>query len=217
MKRLFLMAVAAVAVMVSGLNANAQIRFGVLGGFTSSSTKAEKITTESVSLYHAGVAAKVSLPYNLAIQPQLIYQVKGTAVSKSAAGTTASADTKVGYVEVPVQIQWGPDLIVCRPYVLAEPFVGYALNVKSVASVAGVEKIVKDFKDLNLNRFEYGLGVGAGVEFWRLQLAFKYFWNFGELAGEAKDLAGALSGAAYDAISSGKSFSGINVSLALFF
>lgn len=211
MKRLFLTAVAAVAVMVSGLNAGAQVKVGVLGGFTSSSTKASDISTESVSLYHAGLAAKVSLPFNLAIQPQLVYQVKGTAVD----GVDFSM--KTGYVEVPVQLQWGPDLLVCRPYVLAEPFVGYAVNVKSVASVAGVEKIVKDFKDLNLNRFEYGLGVGAGVEFWRLQLAVKYFWNFGELTGEAKDLAGAISGAAYDAISDGKSFSGINVSLALFF
>ena len=212
MKRLFLTAVAAVAVMVSGLNAGAQVKVGVLGGFTSSSTKASDISTESVSLYHAGLAAKVSLPYNLAIQPQLVYQVKGTAVDGS-----VDFSMKTGYVEVPVQLQWGPDLLVCRPYVLAEPFVGYAVNVKSVASVAGVEKIVKDFKDLNLNRFEYGLGVGAGVEFWRLQLAVKYFWNFGELTGEAKDLAGAISGAAYDAISDGKSFSGINVSLALFF
>lgn len=212
MKRLFLTAVAAVAVMVSGLNAGAQVKVGVLGGFTSSSTKASDISTESVSLYHAGLAAKVSLPFNLAIQPQLVYQVKGTAVDGS-----VDFSMKTGYVEVPVQLQWGPDLLICRPYVLAEPFVGYAVNVKSVASVAGVEKIVKDFKDLNLNRFEYGLGVGAGVEFWRLQLAFKYFWNFGELAGEAKDLAGAISGAAYDAISDGKSFSGINVSLALFF
>lgn len=212
MKRLFLTAVAAVAVMVSGLNAGAQVKVGVLGGFTSSSTKASDISTESVSLYHAGLAAKVSLPYNLAIQPQLVYQVKGTAVDGS-----VDFSMKTGYVEVPVQLQWGPDLLICRPYVLAEPFVGYAVNVKSVASVAGVEKIVKDFKDLNLNRFEYGLGVGAGVEFWRLQLAVKYFWNFGELTGEAKDLAGAISGAAYDAISDGKSFSGINVSLALFF
>ena len=212
MKRLFLTAVAAVAVMVSGLNAGAQVKVGVLGGFTSSSTKASDISTESVSLYHAGLAAKVSLPFNLAIQPQLVYQVKGTAVDGS-----VDFSMKTGYVEVPVQLQWGPDLLICRPYVLAEPFVGYAVNVKSVASVAGVEKIVKDFKDLNLNRFEYGLGVGAGVEFWRLQLAIKYFWNFGELTGEAKDLAGTISGAAYDAISDGKSFSGINVSLALFF
>lgn len=212
MKRLFLTAVAAVAVMVSGLNAGAQVKVGVLGGFTSSSTKASDISTESVSLYHAGLAAKVSLPFNLAIQPQLVYQVKGTAVDGS-----VDFSMKTGYVEVPVQLQWGPDLLICRPYVLAEPFVGYAVNVKSVASVAGVEKIVKDFKDLNLNRFEYGLGVGAGVEFWRLQLAVKYFWNFGELTGEAKDLAGTISGAAYDAISDGKSFSGINVSLALFF
>lgn len=213
MKRLFLAAVAAVAVMASGLNADAQVKFGVLGGFTSSSTKASDIKTESVSLYHAGVAARVALPYDFAIQPQLVYQVKGTAVD----GTVNDFNMKTGYVELPVQLQWGPDLMVCRPYVLAEPFVGYAVNVKSVTSATPIEYVVNDFKNLNLNRFEYGLGVGAGIEVWRLQLSAKYFWNFGQIAGDGEKLSDKIIGEGYKAISDGKSFSGINVSLAIFF
>lgn len=212
MKRLFLAAVAAVAVMASGLNAGAQVKFGVLGGFTSSSTKASDIKTESVSLYHGGVAARVALPYDFAIQPQLVYQVKGTAVDG-----TVDFNMKTGYVELPVQLQWGPDLMVCRPYVLAEPFVGYAVNVKSVTSAAPIEYVVNDFKNLNLNRFEYGLGVGAGIEFWRLQLSAKYFWNFGQIVGDGEKLSDKFAGEVYKAISDGKSFSGINVSLAIFF
>ena len=214
---MFLLAVAAVAVMAFGLNAGAQIRFGVLGGFTSSSTKAAEVTPESVSLYHAGVALKVPVGLGFAIQPQVTYQVKGTALNETIAGVTGSFDTKVGYLEVPVQIQWGPDLLVARPYVLAEPFVGYAVNMKSVASGSvgdvGASAEFTDIEESGLNRFEYGLGVGAGIEIWRLQLSARYFWNFGELAGDGKNAVNQ----AWDAISAGESFSGISVSLALFF
>ena len=212
MKRLFLAAVAAVAVMASGLNAGAQVKFGVLGGFTSSSTKASDIKTESVSLYHAGVAARVALPYDFAIQPQLVYQVKGTAVDG-----TVDFNMKTGYVELPVQLQWGPDLMVCRPYVLAEPFVGYAVNAKSVTSVAPIEYVVNDIKNMNLNRFEYGLGVGAGIEFWRLQLSAKYFWNFGPLTEKEKNLFDNLGDSIKESVTDSRSFNGISVSLALFF
>lgn len=213
---MFLLAVAAVAVMAFGLNAGAQIRFGVLGGLTSSSTKAAEVTLESVSLYHAGVALKVPVGLGFAIQPQVTYQVKGTALNETIAGVTGF-DTKVGYLEVPVQIQWGPDLLVARPYVLAEPFVGYAVNMKSVASgsVGGVGGSAEftDIEESGLNRFEYGLGVGAGIEIWRLQLSARYFWNFGELAGGGKN----AMNEAWDVISAGESFSGISVSLALLF
>lgn len=223
MKKMFITAVAAIAVMVSGLGADAQVRFGVLGGFTSAGTKAEDLKTSSVSLYHAGVAAKIPLGLGFAVQPQLTYQVKGTALKSESTLLSGNFDMTVGYVEVPVQVQWGPDLLAFRPYVLAEPFVGYAVNTKSVsaAKVAGLleaDKEYTSFEDLNLNRLEYGVGLGAGIEFWRVQLSARYFWNFGQLtAGDAGNLGDKLAEHAIEAISDGKSFSGFNVSLALFF
>ena len=30
-------------------------------------------------------------------------------------------------------------------------------------------------------RFEYGLGVGGGLNIWRLQIVARYNWNFGSL------------------------------------
>ncbi|MFA7211722.1 MAG: hypothetical protein WC110_09790, partial [Bacteroidales bacterium] len=34
----------------------------------------------------------------------------------------------------------------------------------------------------DLNRFDYGLSLGAGLEIWKLQISGKYSWSFGKLA-----------------------------------
>ena len=33
-----------------------------------------------------------------------------------------------------------------------------------------------------LNHFEWGVGAGLGINFWKIQIAGKYNWNFGTLA-----------------------------------
>lgn len=218
MKKMFLAAVAVVAAMSMGLNANAQVRLGILGGITSSDANVDvkNFDTQNVDLYHAGIAIKASLPFGFAIQPQVMYQVKGASLSELTSGSDVDLntfETKVGYVEVPVQIQWGPDLMICRPYVFAEPFVGYALNLK----VNDANDVINDFKELNMNRFEYGAGLGVGLEIWKFQLSAKYFWNFGEITGEAKDLGNTFVDSVKDAFSNKSSFSGVSATLVLFF
>lgn len=224
MKKMFLAAVAVIAAMSMGLNANAQVRLGILGGITSSDANVDvkNFDTQNVDLYHAGIAIKASLPFGFAIQPQVMYQVKGASlnevigsdnVTSGATDLANSFETKVGYIEVPVQIQWGPDLMICRPYVFAEPFVGYALNLK----VNDANDVINDFKELNMNRFEYGAGLGVGLEIWKFQLSAKYFWNFGEITGEAKDLGNTFVDSVKDAFSNKSSFSGVSATLVLFF
>lgn len=213
MKRLFLAAVIAAAMMVSGSGASAQVRFGVLGGFTSSETQVKDFRTSSVSLYHAGVAVKIPLVFGFAVQPQLMYQAKGTTLDVVKTGGL-QFDTKVGYLEMPVQVQWGPDLLLFRPYVFGEPFVGYGINM---ASKLNDNTLSTDFEDSFINRLEYGFGLGAGIEIWRLQLSAKYFWNFGPLTEEGKNLFGTFEDKVSESVTDGRSFNGISVSLALFF
>ena len=221
MKRWLLLAVTVIAVTVSGLGVNAQVRFGVLGGFTSSDTKIKgNFETASVSLYHAGVALKLPLVFGLELQPQILYQVKGVSLDQ-VSQSGLHLDTKVGYVEVPVQIQWGPDLLFFRPYVFGEPFVGYALDMelKQVESPS-VLTTDRNFKNSVINRLEYGLSLGAGIEIWRLQLSAKYFWNFGHLTTEDRSLAEAFGEEVkqkFDGLKTENSFNGVSVSLALFF
>lgn len=220
MKKL-VFAAAIVAATVFCTDASAQrynsARVGLMGGFTSSSTSIKDADSKSVSLYHIGVTAEIPLLGGFAIQPGLLYQVKGVSADKfnsiPISKSLESFETKVGYLEAPVQVQWGLDLLAFRPYVFAEPFVGFRLGQSTKGEVA--DKL----KD-NLKKVEYGLGVGAGVDVWRLQLSVKYFWNFGKIYdkdGNVGPIGDTVKDAVKDAVNNGNNFNGVMVSAAFFF
>lgn len=167
--------IAAAALLIS-FNSFAQ--FGIIAGLTSSSTNIKSayadLESKSIALYHVGVTAKFDIGGVFAIQPSLIYNVKGAKMAEFDLGTI---DFKTGFIELPVQIQAGvPISSLLRIYGIAEPFIGYAVSNK----VSG-----KTFEDNWANvssKFEYGVGLGAGVElFSHLQLSVRYFWNLGNV------------------------------------
>ncbi len=215
MKKSLIVAVVVAAIsLCTDLSARSFLstRVGVMGGFTSSSTSIKDVDNKSVSLYHVGLTAEIPLFAGFAIQPSVLYQVKGLSADKwkEIPETVGSFETKVGYLEVPVQIQWGPDLLAFRPYVFAEPFVGYRLGQNT-------EGILADGLKDSLKKFEYGLGLGAGLEVWKLQLSFKYFWNFGDIYDKGGNFKDAASDTVRDLVNKGNNFNGIMVSAALFF
>ena len=217
MKKQILAVVVLLMTAVMGLHA--QSRIGILAGITSSDSNVKEFKTSSVSLYHAGVAANFPLGLGFAIQPQVGYQVKGVSMdqitSVSSADAINSLETKVGYLEVPVQIQWGPDLVAFRPYVFGEPFIGYGLTMQAESDK---DTVKNDFDKFSMNRVEYGLGLGVGLEVWKIQLAAKYFWNFGSLAdGDNKVSTDAIVDTVSSAFKDKKNFNGMAVSLAFFF
>ena len=211
MKKLAL--VIAAAALAFSVNAGAQqydnTRFGITGGVTSSSTKIKEVDTKSISMYHVGLALEMPLGGGFAIQPELLYQVKGMSLSNWGSATTGdigkSFETKVGYVEVPVQIQWGPDLVAFRPYGFLEPFVGYQISNsgKGEGSTLGKE----------LQKVEYGMSLGAGLDIWKIQVSAKYFWNFGSVY--KSDIA--KTGSTIGGIVDGNNFNGFAISAAIFF
>ena len=192
------------------------VRFGLLGGFTSSSTNVEQMKLSSVSLYHAGVALHVHVGPTFAVQFQLQYQVKGATLDKmdTSPASFQSLETKVGYVELPVQLQLRIPLPVVRPYLFGEPFIGYALNLYSKS----LQDEVKDFGKANIQRMEYGLGLGGGVDIWKIQVSARYFWNFGSLcADDGKVSTNAVAETVTSAFKDKRHFNGFSVTAVLFF
>lgn len=202
------------AAIIFNVNSFAQhydnTRFGITGGVTSTSTKIKDVDTKSISQYHAGIALEIPLGGGFALQPELLYQVKGMSLDKWADSSgkeiTDSFEAKVGYVEVPVQLQWGPDLLVFRPYGFLEPFVGYKITDSSKGSEA---KTVSS----ELQKVEYGLSVGAGIEILKLQVSAKYFWNFGNVY--KSDIS--ETGTTIKGLKDGNNFNGFAISVAFFF
>ena len=154
--------------------------FGVLGGANFHTYDSSKMLTK----WHAGLTYKVNLPVGFQLEPAVLYS------EKAASYGNVSSDLSVGYLELMASMQWGIDLILFRPFVEVCPFAGYGL---------GGSSSLKDVWAAGGDKWEYGVGLGGGLQIWRFQLGARYNWNFSN-AGIA-----------------GADFSAVTLSLAYFF
>lgn len=177
----------AIAALFVAATASAQI--GISAGLTSSSTTLDgaysDVVSGAVNQYHVGLTYKIGIGNLLAIQPSVLYNVKGSNFNVEDL-TSTSLNFKTGFVEVPVQVQLGFGLgTLARVYALAEPYVGYAITneVTTKSAIAAAANTQQTWDNVK-NRLEYGVGVGAGVELLRhLQVSVKYFWTLSDLYG----------------------------------
>lgn len=145
-------------------------QFGIKAGFNFNSMKDFNVNDlqssfEGKTGFHVGVLYKLDLPLGLALQPELMYTQKGGSTDINGKRT----DLKMNYIQLPVNLQWGIDLVLFRPFIMVSPYIGYA-----IAKGSGVFKKI-EWK--NLNKFEYGIGIGAGLEIWKFQLSGRYCWD----------------------------------------
>ena len=148
----------------SSAKGNSSFKFGIKGGVNVASLG--NLNYESVSDlfssytgFSAGIATSFQLPVQgMTLQPELYYLSNGFKYLNEV--------VSVGYIHLPVNFQVGLDLILLRPFVMVSPFVSYALH-KSEDNGWSFH-----------NRFDYGIGVGGGIDFWRMQFQIKYNWSF---------------------------------------
>jgi hypothetical protein len=137
-------------------------RFGIKGSMNLANTDFKTAPTVG---YDLGITWQWNLPLWLAIQPDLLYSVKG------ATGADVQGNLATGHLKLPVNVQWGPRLAKknIRIFAQASPYVQYAVTKEQSASWDDV------------NRFECGAGVGAGIQLWCFQLTAQYNWHIGAL------------------------------------
>ncbi len=170
MKRILTVVLA--ALMLTGISASAQAKWGVTAGLNFNTSRFTEVDVKARTGWSVGGTCLVDLPLGFSVQPSLLYHQKG-------ANITNELSQSMGFLELPVSVQWGPDLLIFRPFLDVTPYVGYALSNKFSASVAGI--VLSDEGWKGKERFEYGLGLGAGVNVWKLQFIARYNWNFGSL------------------------------------
>ena len=167
MKKLFLLLVSILCLGV--LNAGAQ-GFIIKGGwnYSGSSVKAMK---DGRSGWQAGIGYQTESAKGFSFQPELLYKVNGLKLSDA-------ANLRLSHLELPLNVQWGPDLLIARPFVFGGPFVGYNFKPggKGLSESEAVEL------SSALQRIEWGVGVGLGINVWKMQIAGKFNWNFGTFA-----------------------------------
>lgn len=202
MKRFLMVAFVSLVTLICSVGTAAQNRFVVSGGLNFSTSNVKDISKETMTQYHAGIGYKWDIGLGFAFQPSLLYSVKGAA----AGDDISSVDFSVGYLEFMPSFQWGPDLLLFRPYLDLSPYVGYGLSTKAS---------LPEFKDA-LNKFEYGVGLGVGIEIWRLQIVGRYNWNFGTIASTVKG-EGALNNSSIQEAFGESNLGGITLTASILF
>lgn len=204
MKRILTVVLA--ALMLTGISASAQAKWGVTAGLNFNTSKFSEVDVKARTGWSVGATCLLDLPLGFSVQPSLLYHQKG-------ANLTNEISQSMGFLELPVSVQWGPDLLIFRPFLDVTPYVGYALSNKFSASVAGLDFSSEGWQ--GKERFEYGLGLGAGVNVWKLQLIARYNWNFGSLYNVEgwDDIKPHLK----DLNAKSENFGGVTLSMAFFF
>lgn len=206
--------VIAAAMLAFSATAAAQVNFGVTAGMNFNSAKIGDVKMDAKAGWNVGATVQFDLPLGFSLQPSLVYMQKAAGYETPELSSGILEDLKAQFVQtvgslvLPVSVQWGPDLLVARPFLDVTPYVGYSLSNKIKADVAGLEEVVKGG-----NGLDYGLGLGAGINVWKLQAIVRYNWNFGVL-GNYEDFTDIKLG---DLNSENETFGGITVSVAFFF
>jgi len=161
-----------ILVLFSATASLSQVRFGVKGGlgFANISNVSSDLdnTWNNQTGYHFGLALQLKVPFvGLAIQPELLYSTV-----KSNLENDPGNQVSIDYLTLPIDLQLGADLLIFRPFIIASPFVSYVLQNNTR---------LEDQPFDDINRFDYGIGLGAGIDIWKIQIVGKYNWGLGKL------------------------------------
>ena len=145
MKRIVSLAAAVTGLLLS-LSASAGGGFLIKAGLSNSNMDLNRdvatVISETLSdsvfrnftSYNVGIGYRTASWNNFKLQPELTYNVRGTRIDDL-------TNWKMAYLEMPLNIQWGIDLILLRPYLQVAPFLGYDfVNVTSARILFGHKK-----------------------------------------------------------------------------
>lgn len=137
-------------------------------------------TPSSIIGLNLGVVYELGVSDLLTIQPELHFIQKGSKYEYDF-GTSVESELKLNYLELAIMarldlLEFGDD---AGLYVGVTPTLGYALSgtTKTTESVGGMSTEVEedvDFDDDGFERLDYGIGLGAGVNFGNIFIDVRY-------------------------------------------
>ena len=160
------------------------------------------VTLKNHTGFNVGAAWQLDMPLGFALQPELVFSQRGASIDYS----LVDATLKMSSLQLPVNLQWGLDLKIVKPFVQFTPYIGYALGKDF--SIAGVDLGSGSWK--NINRFQYGVSLGVGAQISAFQLSVRYLWDMGSIA-NFKSISATLSDI------NKANYKGLEISLAILF
>lgn len=183
MKRIFTAAVLALclAFTAKASGGDAGFHIGLEGGVTLKDFKSLKeFNVRALPGAHAGINFSIKLPMYFSIQPSVHYEWTRSDYEWTRPDLTpAEGRLNMHNIQIPVAVQWGPDLGILRPFVQVVPFADF--NLGTNLKINDLGKWTKEDLKAMVNRVQFGLGLGGGLEVWRIQLSARYNWNFNDI------------------------------------
>jgi len=168
MKKLFLISV----ILCLVATAHAQIRFGVKAGgnFSNLYVSGDRTGINNDQYkgrlgYHFGGVMEYSISEMFAIQPELMYLNHGANLKKNNSFEMDDAHVMLNTLQLPVNIKMKFALGNTRAFVFGGPYIAYNMYGKVKGKQDGKsvdEELFK--KGSDLKRWDYGVGIGAGIE-----------------------------------------------------
>ncbi len=124
---------------------------------------------------HLGVVAELPLSDPIALEAGLLFSMKGFKMEENG----VEAETNLNYLDIPVNLKAGFDVGNAKLIALAGPYFGIGLSGKTKIEGGG-EEIEEDIEwgndevEDDLKRLDFGLGLGAGVEFGAIGVSAVY-------------------------------------------
>ena len=203
MKRVVFIIVAAV---LAANSVQAQFTFGVRAGLnlTNFSLKINEkkrdgdLGPKFKQGFQIGVVGELALSDNFAIQPGLLVATQGCKYKySSGTGSLKSeykATTNLNYLQIPINAQYKLDVGNMKLLLLAGPYFGFGLSGKAKweakygsESDSGDEKAKFGKNRGEIKPLDFGLGLGAGLQFGNIQAGLGYNLGFANLYNKFDD------------------------------
>ena len=151
-----------------------EYHYGVMVGQNIATIKSQNGDSQDVITgLVGGVAFQAVWPKGFVLQPEVLYSRKGCMF------TGVGLKYNIDYIEVPVKIMYRLHMAEVKPFAFVAPYGAYAIRLTEDGNMTSDDKYSSLIKKL-----DYGIGVGAGFDVWKIQLSFKYSWGFARVTEE---------------------------------
>ena len=180
-----ILAIVFVTVSLCAATASAQgLATGVKGGVNISSVKFDSPGGDLTLDWRIGavVGGFVRFPMLswLELQPEVLYSVKGGKREEFGVSSSVLLD----YLEVPVLARM-PLGGASKYFAVAGPYVGFRMRARTRTEFSGSTEEI-DIND-SVERMDFGLAVGGGVEFGSIVLDGRYSFSLSDIDADASD------------------------------
>lgn len=170
------------ALAMCAMSVNAQsptTTFGIRAGINMQNINGKNITGDALSMkvvprFNIGIVADINVAPDFYFEPGLMFSTKGGKLNENVLGMDMTAEYKLSYIELPLNLLYKPEL--ANGYLLLGfgPYIAYGIGGSAEFSIEGISsdeniKFANEYSSINpyghyFKRIDYGGNLFFGFE-----------------------------------------------------